>query len=290
MEDISYYLEELEAKDDMLARTTNYLSQIQSSIIEKNLHLNELQKGISDSINFAKLIQTSLLPDVSILKVFFKDAAFKIFQKIGIGGDTVFIKNTNSGVVFCLLDASGHGVSGSMLSISGTLILNDIISSIEIDDPAVILKFLNYRLHQTFKNDKNSIANFDGTVFCYSSINNRLSYSSARGKGFLIDSRNDIISLENTKVSIGENLNSNFNTCNISFEKGNKLILFTDGLIDQFGGDHNKKYSTSRLKKLLSNNTGKTASELTEIISDEYLSWKGDGSQTDDVSFKVIEF
>ena len=290
MEDKSYYQEQLEAKNDMLARTTDYMNQIENLLTEKNLHLVDLQRGVSDSINFAKLIQTSLLPDANILKVFFKDAAYKVVQKIGIGGDTIFIKNTNSGIIFCLLDATGHGIPGAMLSISGTLILNDIISSIEIDDPAVLLKFLNYRLHKTFRNDKNSIAHFEGIVFYYSSINNKLSYSSAKGKGFLFNSTGNIISLASSKTSIGENLNTNFDTFDVPFQKGEKLILFSDGLIDQFGGEQDKKYTTSRLKKLLVNNSEKTVSELIEIIYEECFSWKGDGEQTDDLSFKIIEF
>jgi len=290
MEDKSYFQEQLEAKNDMLARTTDYMNQIENLLTEKNLHLVDLQRGVSDSINFAKLIQTSLLPDANILKVFFKDAAYKVVQKIGIGGDTIFIKNTNSGIIFCLLDATGHGIPGAMLSISGTLILNDIISSIEIDDPAVLLKFLNYRLHKTFRNDKNSIAHFEGIVFYYSSINNKLSYSSAKGKGFLFNSTGDIISLASSKTSIGENLNTNFDTFDVPFQKGEKLILFSDGLIDQFGGEQDKKYTTFRLKKLLVNNSEKTVSELIEIIYEECFSWKGDGGQTDDLSFKIIEF
>jgi serine phosphatase RsbU (regulator of sigma subunit) len=288
--DIDYYKEQLEAKEDMLVRTTDYLNQIKDSLEAKNNSLSNIQHGISQSISFAKLIQTSLQPEVDVLKIFFKDADYKVAQQIGIGGDTIFIKSTNSGVVFCLLDATGHGIPGAMLSISGSLILNDITSSIEIDDPSILLKLLNYRLHQTFNNNKHSIAHFEGTAFHYCSKINRLTYSSAKGKAFLFNSNGEITSLKRTRNSVGQDQSSEFDTFELPIKKGDKLLLFSDGLIDQFGGERNKKYTVSRLKKVILRNLNKSVSELSEIIYQELLAWKGDREQTDDVSFKLIEF
>lgn len=288
--DIEYYKEQLEAKEDMLARTTHYLTQIQNSLTEKNLYLSYIQRDINESINFAQLIQTSLLPEAAILKVYFTDALYKVSQRIGIGGDTIFIKNTNSGVIFCLLDATGHGIPGAMLSISGSLILNDIISSIEIDDPGILLKLLNYRLYETFNNSKYSIAHFEGTAFYYSSENHTLSYSSAKGKAFLLNIAGDVVALETSKMPVGENPHSKFDTWELPIRKGEKLMLFSDGLTDQFGGEYDKKYGYARLKQLLSDNVSKNISQLTEIIYQEYLDWRGGSEQTDDVSFKLIEF
>ncbi len=288
--DISYYKEQLEAKEDMLARTTEFLGQMQNTLTEKNRHLSEMQERISDSINFAKMIQTSLLPDIEILKIFFKDADYKILQQIGIGGDTIFIKNTGSGIVFCLLDATGHGIPGAMLSISGSLILNDITTSIEIDNPAVLLKLLNYRLHKTFNKNRYSIAHFEGTAFYYSSKNNMLHYSSAKGKVFLLNSKGEVISLGKNIASIGENPNTQFERFGLPIQKGEKILLFSDGLTDQFGGEYNKRFTVLRLKQLLSKHFDKSVSELKEIIYQAHIEWKGNNEQTDDISFKLIEF
>jgi len=288
--DINYYQEQLQAKEDMLARTTEFLGQIQNALIEKNIHLSTVQQDIYDSVNFAKLIQTSLLPNADLLKIFFEDADYRISQQIGIGGDTIFIKSTNSGVVFCLLDATGHGIPGAMLSISGSLILNDITSSIEIDDPSVLLKLLNYRLHKTFNYNKQSIAHFEGTAFYYSAKHNKLSYSSAKGKGFLLNTKGNIVHLSSTKISVGEDPNSDFERFELPIFKGEKLVLFSDGLTDQFGGEREKKYTVSRLKEVLANNSDKSLSEMNEIIYNEHLAWKGTNEQTDDLSYKLIEF
>lgn len=286
----AYFKEQLQAKEDMLAQTTRFLVQIQRDLEKKNNELLVANKNIFDSINFAGLIQNSLLPDIDIFKIFFKDAGYKVIQQIGIGGDTVFIKNTNKGVVFGLLDSTGHGVPAALLSISGTLLLKELMTSMEIDSPKVLLRLLNYQLHKTFNNNKSSIAHKEGIIFSYSSTEKSLTYSSAKGKAHLLRSTGEIEELANTKKSIGDEANTVFDLFKIDIRSGDKLIMHSDGLTDQFGGDKNKKFSRDRLKKILSNNYKQSASSITNEIEKEFTIWKNTNEQTDDVSFMVIEF
>ncbi|MDP1801759.1 MAG: SpoIIE family protein phosphatase [Bacteroidota bacterium] len=286
----SYFKEQLQAKEDMLAQTTRFLVQTQHKLEEKNKELVLANKDIFDSINFAALIQNSLLPDIDILKIFFKDASFKIMQQIGIGGDTVFIKNTNNGVVFGLLDSTGHGVPAAMLSISGTLLLKELMTSMEIDNPQTLFNLLNYQLHKTFNNSSSSIAHKEGVIFSFSSSQNKLIYSSAKGKALLLHKTGEFEELANTKKSLGDDANTEFELFDMKVTSGDKLIMYSDGLTDQFGGEKNKKFSRDRLKKILSTRPGTNAGEMVKIIEEEFTIWKSTNAQTDDVSFMIIEF
>jgi len=286
----SYFKEQLQAKEDMLAQTTNFLVKIQHDLKKNNNELLLANKDIFDSISFAGLIQKSLLPDSDILKIFFKDASYKVMQQIGIGGDTVFIKNTNKGVVFGLLDSTGHGIPAALLSISGTLLLKELMTSMEIDNPQTLLNLLNYQLHKTFDNSKMSIAHKEGIIFSYSSTQNNLTYSSAKGKALLLHQNGEIEELANTKKSIGDQANAEFELFEISITAGDKLILYSDGLTDQFGGDKNKKFSRERLKNIVSKTPTESATSLVNTIESEFALWKKENKQTDDVSFMIIEF
>ncbi len=288
--DVSYFKEQLQAKEDMLAQTTNFLVKIQHDLEKNNNELLLANKDIFDSISFAGLIQKSLLPDSDILKIFFKDASYKVIQQIGIGGDTVFIKNTNKGVVFGLLDSTGHGIPAALLSISGTLLLKELMTSMEIDNPQTLLNLLNYQLHKTFDNNKMSIAHKEGVIFSYSSTQNSLTYSSAKGRALLLHQNGEIEELANTKKSIGEQDNTEFELFEISITDGDKLIMYSDGLTDQFGGDKNKKFSRERLKNIVSKRSTEGASSLVNTIEEEFALWKKENIQTDDVSFMIIEF
>ncbi|PBQ30982.1 hypothetical protein CNR22_04090 [Sphingobacteriaceae bacterium] len=287
---VSYYKEQLDAKEDMLARTTNFLAGIQQELELKNEALSETQRDIFGSVSFAKIIQTSLQPDASLLKVFFKDALYTIKQQIGIGGDTIFIKSTNAGVFFGLLDATGHGIPAAMLSISGSLILNELSFSLAVDNPKTLLELLNYRLFNTFNSNRQSVAHFEGTLFHYSYQSNKIAYCSANGKALQISTLGEVKPLLISKSSIGENQKVQLENFDLKFDVGDKLLLFSDGLVDQFGGQYDRKYMSSRLKKLLELNYKKSASELSEIICHEHDAWKGTNKQTDDLSFKIIEF
>jgi serine phosphatase RsbU (regulator of sigma subunit) len=288
--DASYFKEQLQAKEDMLAQTTRFLVQTQHSLEEKNKELLLANNEIFDSISFASRIQNSLLPDIDILKIFFKDASFKVMQQIGIGGDTVFIKNTNNGVVFGLLDSTGHGIPAALLSISGTLLLKELMTSMEIDNPQTLFNLLNYQLHKTFNNSRSSIAHKEGVFFSFSSTQNKLIYSSAKGKALLLRPTGEIEELANTKKSLGDDANTEFELFEMKVMSGDKLIMYSDGLTDQFGGSNNKKFSRDRLKKILSKSPRENATEMVKKIEKEFIIWKSTNAQTDDVSFMIIEF
>lgn len=288
--DIEFYKEQLNAKEDMLSRTTKYLTDIRLDLQEKNRELSEAHRDIFGSIRFAELIQRSLLPDVNILKIFFQDAAYSVFQQIGIGGDSVFIKNTSQGIAFGLTDSTGHGIPAALLSISGALMLNELTTSIEIEKPNDLVKLLNYQLHNTFNSNQHSIAHMEGTVFYYSSKKRKLSYCSANGKAILFNKEGELKELTTGKYSIGENLNNEFENFEIDVLRNDRIILFSDGLTDQFGGEKNKKYSRARLRQLILTHCHKPIDEIKQILTTEHINWKGSNQQTDDVSFLIVEF
>ena len=189
-----------------------------------------------------------------------------------------------------MFDSTGHGVPAAILSVAGNLIMNEITATMEVDSPLVLTRLLNYRLINTFKRSEYSIAHMEGSIFCYSSKLQKLSYCSAKGKAFLLKANGQIKQLISTKKSIGEDVNAVFENNDVSITKNDKLFLYSDGLVDQFGGLQNKKYTTKRLEQLLLQNVYKNVSELKEIIASEHEVWKNNATQTDDVSFMLIEF
>ncbi|MBK6984985.1 MAG: serine/threonine-protein phosphatase [Bacteroidetes bacterium] len=276
--DIEFYKEQLSAKEDMLARTTKYLTDIRLDLQERNREF-----WARDLIRFNCTYCLRF-------KKFFQDAVYSVMQQIGIGGDSVFIKNTSQGIVFGLTDSTGHGVPAALLSISGSLMLNELTTSIEIERPNDLVKLLNYQLHNTFNSNQHSIAHMEGTVCYYSTKKRKLSYCSANGKAILFNKQGELKELIAGKYSIGENLNNEFENFELDILQDDRLILFSDGLTDQFGGEKNKKFSRARLKQLILMHCEKPVNEIKQIITEEHINWKGVNQQTDDVSFLIIEF
>lgn len=286
---IEYYREQLLAKEDMLARTTKYLIETQDNLIKKSNLIEEVNRNLFESIGFANLIQKALLPDMSALKTKMRDGDYRVINQIGIGGDSVFIKDTEDTITFGLLDATGHGIPAAMLNISAILILAELFAASMQNSPAEIIAELHKRLHSTF-NQHQSIAHLEGTLCRYFPKENQISYCCAKGKGIRITSDGQVIDLHFSKYSIGEDLQANYETHSLTCNAGDKLILYSDGLTDQFGGEKNKKFSKRRLKDLLIANSNHSASELSEIISKSHAEWKGHYEQTDDISFMILSF
>ncbi|MCW3105068.1 MAG: protein serine/threonine phosphatase [Bacteroidetes bacterium] len=270
--------------------TTRYMMELQNELENKNRELSETHQHIFSSIRFAGMIQGSLMPDASLLNSLFAGADFKVIQQIGIGGDSVFIKQTGNNVMFGLFDCTGHGIPGAMLSISGSLILNELMTRSPQADPEVIVKELSALLFKTFRNDSYSIAHMEGSFFSFSTETGQLSYCGARAKGLYMKNDGSIMELASGKNALGELPAGEFERFELDYAKGAKLVLYSDGLTDQFGGDNNKKFTRSRLKKILVEHAGEDASTLCKTIEGAHNDWKNNNEQTDDVSFLVIKF
>lgn len=286
---IEYYREQLLAKEDMLARTTRYLLETKEDLIKKSDLIKGVNHSLFESIRFANLIQTALLPDVSVLKDKVKDATYRVMNQIGIGGDAIFMKETGDSITFGLLDATGHGIPAAMLSISSLMILAELLATPVPKSPGDIITELHERLHSTF-NQHHSIAHLEGTLCQYFPDENLLYYCSAKGKGIQITSDGELKDLHFSNHSIGEDLQAKYEVHMLNYSPGDTLFLYSDGLTDQFGGIRDKKFSRRRLKDLLMANREHPASELAEIISGLHEEWKGDNEQTDDLSFMILSF
>ena len=273
----------------MLARTTRFLVETQQALEHKNKELKEAQRDIFDSIKFAGLIQTSLMPDVSLLKVYFMDAAYTVKQQIDIGGDTVHIVNTQRGVMFGLSDSTGHGIPAAMLNISTTLMLNEIVASMGSESPATLHRLLNYRLLNAFRSLNYSIAHMEGSLFHYNEEKKCITYSLAKGKALLLKASGEITELRANKQAVGEHKDCSYENSVLEYEYGDKLILHSDGLTDQFGGPNGKKYSKARLQQFLLDNRSRCAGELNQLLSENHREWKGAQPQTDDTSFLILD-
>jgi len=74
-----------------------------------------------------------------------------------------------------------------------------------------------------------------------------------------------------------------FLTHEIELQKGDSIYVFTDGYLDQFGGDKGKKFKAAKLKELLLTIQNKTMTEQHNIINAAFEKWKGNLEQVDDV-------
>lgn len=96
-------------------------------------------KEITDSINYAKRIQTAMLPSASHCADVLKDFFVFYEPKDIVAGDFYWVKEKNEVKYFAVADCTGHGVPGAMMSVVCNNALNRSLREFDLSDPGEIL-------------------------------------------------------------------------------------------------------------------------------------------------------
>jgi serine phosphatase RsbU (regulator of sigma subunit) len=259
--------------------------------ISKNI-IEEKNKDIHDSINYALRIQQAIFPPVEKLKANLKDY-FVFFQpKDIVSGDFYWFNKVETTpqdgspnqeiIVVAAVDCTGHGVPGALMSIIGNTILNQSLKEPKVNTPADALSYLNRQL----ANNIHSIN--DGMDLSLCAINQstmQLQYAGANNSLYIIRNK-ELIELKPDKQSIGGThfeKDKIFTNHMFSLEKGDCIYLFTDGYADQFGGEKGKKLKYKNFQNLLIEINDFQMSDQKEKLANYFELWKGNLSQLDDV-------
>lgn len=281
-----FYKEQLHAKDQMMAMTTTFLMNIQQELESKNNDLLLAREHIHSSLRMAGLLQMALLPDTGVVGSYLKNCVFRVLPQATIGGDFVFIMKRSDDILFGLFDCTGHGIPAAILATSAYFILKEF--AYRDKTPGTILSRMNKAIYNTFRNDYQNIAQLEGTLCAYDKANNTVTYAAAQGRGLLLW-ENDLVSLAKNKVGIAQEHATVFEDHHFSVSSPARIFLYSDGLVDQFGGPRDKKLTRKRLHGILSSGSQLSVGELDASLEREFLLWKDDTPQTDDMSYLVID-
>jgi len=274
-----------------------YLSDV-TKIIHLQEEITKQRDEIYDSLNYAKIIQRSILPDSTFFNDFFAEGFIYYQPKDIVSGDFYWAHKKNNHLYFALCDCTGHGVPGALLSMIGYDAMNHIINSGKTNTCA---EFMN-KLHDFF-----SIARkkgrmrfndaMDMIVLKYDLANSILSFSGSKQKLMILRNQK-IIEFDTDSISLGDDSkqgNYSFKEKEFALEKEDVIYTFTDGFIDQFGGQLGKKLKYPNFRNLLIEISQKQMSKQNEELTKFMENWMDLNSedpypQLDDMSivgFKV---
>ncbi len=246
------------------------------------------QNEITDSIRYAKRIQTAILPKAKQIQRDFYDSFVLFMPKDIVSGDFYWYHRIEDKYFVAAVDCTGHGVPGAFMSIIGNYLLNSIIIHNGVYDPAEILKQLNRKIKISLKTDVRSQTT-DGMDLALAVIDkkyNTLEYAGALRPLFLFN-EGRFIEVKGDKVPISSSISgtslSAYTKHTFSFNPGDFFYIFSDGIIDQFGGKKGKKFLTKRFKELLFEINPLTMREQKDIIKKTLDDWRGQNEQVDDV-------
>ncbi|MDX1904785.1 MAG: PAS domain S-box protein [Thermonemataceae bacterium] len=274
---------------------------------EARLKIEESEKKVRDSINYAKRIQASILPNTQLLQSIFPDSFVMFKPKDIVSGDFPWMFQTERALYAAVVDCTGHGVPGALISLIGYFLLNNIFSVHDNLAPSEVLDLLDEAVVRTLRQTEEDSVSKDGmdVSLCKISLETAvMEYSGAHRPLYYVDvSKNDIEDaleeVKGDKMPVGGGQYKNrgaFANYKREYKKGDFILMFSDGLPDQFGGPDNRKFSPRRIRDIIKSNIKSPMMKIDQAIEEELNIWmKFDGrkyevKQTDDILVIGIRF
>ena len=161
-------------------------------------------------------------------------------------------------------------------------------------NPGKILQSFNRELKDILNQKERNLASnvgFDGGIIYYNKKEQILRYAGAANSLIYYD-KEEIKTIKGDRHSIGyknSDVNYEFVNHEIKVEKGMKFYLFSDGYIDQIGGEKNQSFSKGRTIDIINKNKDKPMEEQKEVLLKELKSYQGEMERIDDITFLAVE-
>lgn len=269
---------ELEQKNIKIEKVTGELK-------EKNIKIEKVNQNITAGIEYAKYIQSALLPAKEQIESILKDYFIMFRPKDVVSGDFYFVKQVKEFVVMAVGDCTGHGVAGALLSALSISILNDGTKRPETYTPDYILELLRGKIKNTFKQFGSENHNgLDISLCVYDTNTGLLQYAGAFSPLVLVR-KGELFEYKATRNPIGfYPVEKRFENNEIQVQKGDAVYMFSDGYYDQIGGVPRKKYSKKAFKQNLLEIAEFNMPEQKQILEEIFDNRRGDATQVDDVT------
>ena len=247
----------------------------QRSKIRELLDITEEKKQeITASITYAKRIQGAILPPKHLISNSLPNSFILYKPKDIVAGDFYWMQKVDKTVYFAAADCTGHGVPGALVSVICNSALNRSVREFRLSDPGLILDKARELVLEEFEKSEEEVMDGMDIALKYAGANNPL---------WLIRN-NEVIETKANKQPIGKFDNpSPFTTHTIQLAKDDCCYIFSDGFVDQFGGEKGKKFKPKRFRELLLSVQDKSMDVQKQLLNEAFEDWRGDLEQVDDV-------
>ncbi len=297
LQELSYANNELVFQKIEKEKRMNELNVLtgENEVLEKEKTIVlERNKDITDSIRYAKRIQTAKLPKVEDIQFAFEQSFVLFLPKDIVSGDFYFFHRTGETIILAVADCTGHGVPGAFMSMLCSVMLDEAVML--TSDLSEILGYINRHLKVSLQQTVQLDSTRDGMDIALCKIDKQsgvVHFAGANRPIWIL--RKDagyVEELKGTKKAIGGLTEDAqiFAQQEISFNKGDTFYLTTDGFSDQFGGPDGKKMMSKNFKEQLLGIQSMTMPEQKIYLKNFAKEWKGNIEQVDDILVMGIRF
>ncbi|NPA11132.1 MAG: SpoIIE family protein phosphatase, partial [Epsilonproteobacteria bacterium] len=285
----------------VLEALTHLSNRVIEELNESKRQIEEMHKHTQEAVRYASLIQRALITDEVEMSKIFKDKFIFWLPKDIVGGDIWgfdFLRNEDEALLL-VIDCTGHGIPGALVTMIVKSLEKEIVEKLkkhpEYDiSPSIIMSFFNRQMKKLlnqYEKSSQSNAGFDGGIIYYNKKEKILKFTGAQTPLFYVED-GVVKTIKGDRQSVGykdSDENYVFKEHILEVKDGMRFYMTTDGYLDQNGGEKGYPFGKKRFIKIIEQNYQKPMERQKEIFIEEFLKYKGDEEQNDDITIVGFE-
>jgi len=289
---------------DLILKQNEDLTEYNKKIKVLAQELKQKNAELLSSIHYAKFIQQATLPSEIYLSQYLPLNFIIYLPRDIVSGDFYWVKQHNNQIMIAAVDCTGHGVPGALLSMLGITYLNEIVANYRISKEikaGEVLNILRDRIKETlhqYKNDKLTRDGMDIALCIIDLETKMMQYAGAHSPIYLVrynkeQKKYDLFHYKADSMPVANYFKEFPFTNNlIQLETNDQIYMFSDGYIDQFGGENGFKFYAKNFREIILQNAHLPLVDQKIKLLENLEDWKGYHPQIDDilvVGFKIPE-
>jgi len=288
------------AFNTMTAKIQEYTSGLENKVRERTKELQDANTSIMDSLAYARLIQESLLPSGTSISAAAGPRAGAELALINkprdlVGGDFIYFKPCADGFLAAVVDCTGHGVPGALMTMLAGSLLDRVVASLEtvalVDaGPSELLSRFHVLLREALQAG-NELEHFDNGLdiaLCRLHAKENVLHFSGAGLPLYVATSDKVVEIAGDRVSLGYSsvpLGQKWTEHRIDLKEASTFYLISDGLLDLGGGDKGFGFGRARFIELLNTIQKMGLTDQKERVLATLQEYQGALKQRDDISF-----
>ena len=258
-----------------------------AEVVKQKEEIAEQKEEIEASIYYAKRIQRAIIPSDEFAEKILPEHFILWKPRDIVSGDFYWLSEMEGKIITVAADCTGHGVPGAFMSMLGVSFLNEIVANLGLEDAGIILDQLRNKVKTTLGQTGKEGEAKDGmdiAICIFDPKTKNLQYSGAYNPLYLIRN-NEILETKADKMPIGIYVKEkdHFTNHQIQLQKNDTVYIFSDGYVDQFGGETNGKFKPKRFKETILAIQKEPLPKQKEILDKTIEEWRGKNDQVDDI-------
>lgn len=269
--------------EDMARRVKAHSENLERLVAERTQALEEAHLRLTDSIDYARLIQNAILPDRQLAEEVQGRHFVLWLPRDVVGGDFYFYSGNAQGKLFGVIDCAGHGVPGACMTMAAHAAIEVATQVVPWNDPARLLLQTDAVVRSMLPLDNRIVASIDAAFCHYDAGTGMITFAGAHQSLFWTDGT-VCEEIAGGRRSLNDRKRGTYENVTRPADPAHTYYLVSDGLLDQAGGSAGHSFGTRRFREWIVRHAHLPAAEQRDRLIDTVERYRGDHAQRDDIT------